>query len=154
MIVVEWAMRKKGISEALVRAVMSLYKGARRKMKVGTHFSDEFEVNVGVHQGSVLSPLLFAIVIGVLAKEMKEGTLQEILHADNIVLIVESMAELHDKFHLWNSALESEDLKVNMMKTKVMESKIGQVTVKPSSKKDPYGICVGKTILIAVLCTS
>ena len=55
--VVEWAMRKKGIPEALVTVVMSLYKGARTKVKVGTHFSDELEANVGVHQGSVLSPL-------------------------------------------------------------------------------------------------
>ena len=49
--VVEWAMRKKGIPKALATAVMSLYKGARTKVKVGTHFSEELEVNVGVHQG-------------------------------------------------------------------------------------------------------
>ena len=29
--VVEWAMRKRGIPEALERAVMSLYKGAKTK---------------------------------------------------------------------------------------------------------------------------
>ena len=40
--VVEWAMRKKGIPEALVRAVMSLYKDAKTKVKVGKHFSEEF----------------------------------------------------------------------------------------------------------------
>ena len=73
--VVEWAMRKKGISEALVTAVMSLYKGARTKVKVGTHLSEELGVDVGVHQGSVLSPLLFAIVIDVVTNE---GMLQEI----------------------------------------------------------------------------
>ena len=56
------AMRKKGIPEALVRALVSLYKGARTKVKVGTHLSEEFEVNIGVHQGSVLSRLLSAIV--------------------------------------------------------------------------------------------
>ena len=37
--VLEWAMRKKGIPEELATAVMSLYKGARTKVKVGTHFS-------------------------------------------------------------------------------------------------------------------
>ena len=50
--VVEWAMRKKGIPEALFTAVMCLYKGAKTKVKVGTHLS-EFEVNVGVHHGYV-----------------------------------------------------------------------------------------------------
>ena len=47
--VVEWVMRMKGIPKVLVTAVMSLYKGARTKVKVGTHFSEEFEVNVEVH---------------------------------------------------------------------------------------------------------
>ena len=35
-------------------------------------FSEEFEVNVGVHQGSVLSSLLFAIVVDVVTNEIKE----------------------------------------------------------------------------------
>ena len=49
--VVDWAMRKKCIPETLVGAVMGLYKGVRTKVKVGTHFSEEFEVSIGVHQG-------------------------------------------------------------------------------------------------------
>ena len=48
---VELAMRKKVIPEALVTAMMSLYKGARTKVKVGTHFSEELEVSVGAQQG-------------------------------------------------------------------------------------------------------
>ena len=40
------------------------------------------------------------------------------------------------------------------MKTKVMVSKIGQVTVRPSSKKDLCGICGRKTMSYAVLCKS
>ena len=43
---------------------------------------------------------------------------------------------------------------MNLMETKVMVSKIGQVTGKPSSKKDPCGICGRKTMLNAVLCKS
>ena len=41
-----------------------------------------------------------------------------------------------------------------LTKTKVMVSKIGQVIVRPSSKKDPCGICGRKTMLDAVLCES
>ena len=139
-------MRKKGIPEALATAVMSLYKGARTKVKVGTHLSEEFEVNVGVDQGSVLSPMLFAIVVDVITNEIKEGMLQEILYTDDIVLIADSMAELQEKNYARKSAHESKGLKVNLMKTKVMVGTIGQVTVKPSSKKDPCGICGTKTM--------
>ena len=59
--VMEWTMRKKGIPDTSVGPVMSLCKGAKTKVKVGTHLSEEFEVNIGVYQGSVLSPLLFPL---------------------------------------------------------------------------------------------
>ena len=100
-------MIKKGIPETMVRAVMSLYEGTKTKVKVGTHLSEEIEVNAGVHQGSVLSPLLIAIVIDVVTNKIKGGTLQEILFVDYLVLIAVTMAELQKSFHTWKSALES-----------------------------------------------
>ena len=117
-------------------------------------FSEEFEVNIGVHQMSLLSPLLFVIVVDVVTNEIKEGMFKEILYVDDIDLMAESMAEQQEKCYGWKSALESKGLYVNLMNTRVMESKIGQVTVEPSSKKDPCGICCRKTMLSAVLCKS
>ena len=55
-------MRKKGLSEVIIRAVISLYDDAKTRVGVGSANSEEFQVKVGVHQGYVLSPLLFAIV--------------------------------------------------------------------------------------------
>ena len=57
--VMEWAMRKKGLPEVIVRAVMSLYHGVKTKVRVGSELSEEFSTQVCVNQASVLSPLLF-----------------------------------------------------------------------------------------------
>ena len=38
----------------------------RARFRVANDFSDQFSVDVGVHKGSVLSPLLFIIVLDVL----------------------------------------------------------------------------------------
>ena len=38
--VMEWAMRKKGLSEIVVKAVMSLYEGAETKVRVGSGLSE------------------------------------------------------------------------------------------------------------------
>ena len=62
--VMAWVMRKKRLPEILVKAVMSLYEGAETKVRVGSKLSEKFSVKVGVQQGSLLSPLLFAMVIG------------------------------------------------------------------------------------------
>ena len=69
--VIRWAMRKKGLPEVIVRAVMSLYQGAKTKVRVGFELSQEFLVQVGVHQGSVLLPLLFAIAVNVISENAR-----------------------------------------------------------------------------------
>ena len=50
----KWATRQKGLSDIMVRAVMSLYDGAKTRVRMGLSYSEEFEVKVGVHQGSAL----------------------------------------------------------------------------------------------------
>ena len=89
--VLEWAMRKKGIPEAMVRTVMSLYEGATTRVRVGLELCEEFEVKVGVQQGSVLLPLVFAIVVDVVLESVSNGLMYEILYADDLVLISETI---------------------------------------------------------------
>ena len=137
--VLEWAMRKRGIPEAMVRAVTSLYEGAKTRVRVGLELSEEFEVKVGVHQGSVLSPLLFAIVVDVITESVRNGLKSEMLYADDLVLTSEMMEGLREKFWKWKEAFESRGLTMNLRKTKVVVSGAeGEVTV---SKIDPCGIC-------------
>ena len=48
---------------------MSLYEEATTKVRVGSVVFDEFSVKVGVHRGSVLLLLLFAIVINMMTED-------------------------------------------------------------------------------------
>ena len=48
-----------------------MYENVRSCVRVYKGLSDEFEVKFGVHQGSVLSPLLFIIVLDALSREIR-----------------------------------------------------------------------------------
>ena len=84
--VIWWAILKLGIDEWLVRLVQSMYKDVRSRVRVGDGYSEEFGVGVGVHQGSVLSPLLFIIVLEALSRKFRTGCQWELLYADKLMI--------------------------------------------------------------------
>ena len=52
----------------------------------------------------------------------REGALSELLYADDLVLMSETIEGLRDKFLKWKEAFENKGLKVNHGKTEVMVS--------------------------------
>ena len=54
-----WALRNLGVDKWAVRVIQGMYHNARSRVQVNGQYSEEFGMGVGVHQGSVLSPLLF-----------------------------------------------------------------------------------------------
>ena len=82
-----------------------------------------------------LSPFLFALVVDVVNKFVREGALSELLYADDLVLMSETIERLRGKFSKWKEAFESKALKVNLEKAKVMLSS-GFTQVNLSKNKD------------------
>ena len=65
-------VRLKGVQEYLVNEAMSLYKGCETAVSVDGELSSSFSVKVGVHQGSVLSPILLIMVMDVLTEDVRK----------------------------------------------------------------------------------
>ena len=77
---------------------MSLYEGAKIRVGVDSELSEEFQVKVGMHHGSVLSPFLFAVVVDVVTEFAREDALCELLYSDDLVLMSETIERLRNKF--------------------------------------------------------
>ena len=60
--------RKLRVEEWLVSAVMSMYAGVKTVVRTVYGNCKGFEVKVGMHQGSGLSPLLFVIVMEAISR--------------------------------------------------------------------------------------
>ena len=120
--VIEWALRRQKVPQSLVNAVMALYEGTKSSVKTLAGVSEGFEIGVGVHQGSALSPLLFITVMEEATKEAREGGPWELLYADDLVLTAETEEEVKEMFVRWKEGMEQRGLKINMAKTKIMVS--------------------------------
>jgi len=117
--VINWAMRKLGVEEWLVSTAMSMYTGAKTVVRTVNGNSKGFEVKVGMHQGSALSPLLFVIVMEAISREFRVALPWELLYADDLAVIAETEEELIKRLNAWKDNMESKGMRVNMNKTKV-----------------------------------
>jgi len=115
-----WALRRQKVPENSIILVMALYENERSRVKSPAGLSEEFSIEVGVHQGSVLSPLLFIVVMQEATKEERGENLKELLYADDLVLMAETEEEVMERFSAWKRGMEKRGLKVNMEKTKMM----------------------------------
>ena len=52
-------------TRSFCRSVLSLYDGAKTRVRVNSELSEKFEVKVWMQQGYVLSPSFFAVVVDV-----------------------------------------------------------------------------------------
>ena len=87
-------MQKLRINESIIQIVKSMHDNAHLKVRITNSYSNPINVSVEVHQGSVLSPLLFIIVMEALSLEFRTGCPWELLYVNDLVIVAESLGEL------------------------------------------------------------
>jgi len=92
--VISWAMRKLGVEEWRVSVVLFMCTGAKTAIRKVYGNSKGFEVNVGMHQGSVLSTLLLLIVMEAISRELRVALPWELLYVEDLAVIAETEKEL------------------------------------------------------------
>ena len=81
----------------MVKIVQSMYRNVQNRVTVNGTFSEDFMVQVRLHQGSVSSPLLFIIRRETPSREIRLRCPEERLYADELTLINETVEDQKGK---------------------------------------------------------
>lgn len=80
-----------------------------------------------------MSSLLFVCILEALSVKFRIGCPEEMLYANNLVFVCETMDDIFVKLKSWRNFMENKSLRMNDIKTKVMISVCG--VGKPTKKK-------------------
>ena len=118
-----------GIDGKCWRLVKSWYTMTTSSVRINGHLSEPFVVERGVRQGSVLSPLLFSLVMNPLLKEMQGSGLRLSInglpvgsnaHADDIRAITNSWDNLEALIQMVQRYTTRNGLKLNVEKCEIL----------------------------------
>jgi hypothetical protein len=90
--------------------------------------TNDFPINIGLHQWSALSPYLFALVMDEVIRDIQGGIPWCMLFADDAVLVDESRTGVDQKLELWRRTLEAKDFRLSRSKTEYMKCDFGATT--------------------------
>ena len=146
-------LQKAAINGKIYNIIKSMYKGSYSRVKCKNIMSEPIEITQGVHQGSVLSPMLFNIFINDIGDDLTvndapfihRSKISHLLYADDLLLQSTSETELQHNINMINDFCMKWGLAINVDKSKVVIfSKNGRVS------KDRFMFSVGQTCLECV----
>jgi hypothetical protein len=78
------------LSLQYITLIKDMYDSVVTSVRTSDGDTNDFPINIGLHQGSALSPYLFALVMDEVTREIKDGIPWCMLFVDDVVLVDES----------------------------------------------------------------
>ena len=100
-----WRSRERNVPEKYIRLVQDMYQGCKTVVRSAAVRSNSFGVEVGLHQGSALSPYLFLLLMDVLTEDVRKDVPRSMIFADEIVLCSDDETDMTEYLETWRNAL-------------------------------------------------
>ena len=108
-------VRWKGVPDAEVGMVVGMYEKTTAKVMVREGASEEFEANIELRQGSVLSPLLYIAVLDLISrKTVVKDAIRKLLYPYGLALVANGKHELRETLEEWNGLFTRHGLKIKL----------------------------------------
>jgi hypothetical protein len=105
-----------------------MYDNVVTSVRTSDGDTNDFSINIGLHQGSALSPYLFALVMDEVTRDIQGGIPWCMLFADDVVLVDESMTGVDQKLELWRRTLEAKGFRFSRSKMEYMKCEFSATT--------------------------
>jgi hypothetical protein len=96
-----WVLQKHKVSTKYITLIKDMYDNVVISVQTSDGDTNDFPINIGLHQGSALRPYLFALVMDEVTRDIQGGIPWCMLFADDVVLVDESRMEVDQKLELW-----------------------------------------------------
>ncbi len=122
-------LRNYGIPAKIVNLIKLFYNKFECCVDLNTQLSDWFEVQTGVRQGCIISPILFLIVIDWVMRQTNQGSnglgwhaanVDDLDFADDLAILADCITDLQNKTNRLSNFAEQTGLIINADKTKAM----------------------------------
>ena len=90
-----WWLRKKGVPEEYVKIVQDMYRSSKTQVVTQKGETEYFPIEVGLHQGSALSPFLFIKIIDVITENIEKDPCA-MMFADDLMLCAITREEVEE----------------------------------------------------------
>jgi hypothetical protein len=115
-----WALEKQKVPTKYITLIKDMYKDAMTCVRTYDGDTSDFPIKIGLHQGSALSPYLFALVMDEVTRDIQGDISWCMLFADDVVLVDESRTGVNMKLELWRHTLELRGFRLSRTKTEYM----------------------------------
>ena len=123
-----WALQKHKVSTKYITLIKDMYDNVVTSVRTSDGDTNDFPINIGLHQGSALSPYLFALVMDEVTRDIQGGIPWCMLFADDVVLVDESRTGVDQKLELWRRTLEAKGFRLSRSKTEYMKCDFSATT--------------------------
>ena len=123
-------MTEMGIPNKLINLVKVCYRNSKSCVQVGRSRTEAFEVNTGLRQGCLLSPMLFNMVLEKVKRSTQDmyrgvdigiANIQMLAFADDVDVTEQNIEHLDNIYHSFCEASARLGLQINVEKTKLMK---------------------------------
>jgi hypothetical protein len=123
-----WTLRKHKVSTKYITIIKDIYDNVVTSVRTSDGDTNDFSINIGLHQGLTLSPYLFALVMDEVTRDVQGGIPWCMLFADDVVLMDESRTGVDQKLELWRRTLEAKGFRLIRSKTEYMKCDFSAIT--------------------------